>query len=61
MKPAMASGCRTGPPAYVAWLAGTKTQSHSRLHPPWSETKNTATEPDFLDLPLLSLHENCVS
>jgi hypothetical protein len=34
MKPAMASGCRTGPPAYVAWLAGTTTQRHSRLHPP---------------------------
>jgi hypothetical protein len=33
MKPATASGCRTGPSAYVAWRAGTTTRRHSQLHP----------------------------
>jgi hypothetical protein len=34
MKPAIASVCRTGPPAYVAWRASTTTRHRSRLHPP---------------------------
>jgi hypothetical protein len=34
MNPAMASGCGTGPPAYVALRACTTTRRHSRLHPP---------------------------
>jgi hypothetical protein len=29
----MAWVCRTGPPAYVAWRAGTTTQCQSRLYP----------------------------
>jgi hypothetical protein len=32
-KPIVASSCRTGPPACVAWRAGTTTRRHSRLHP----------------------------
>jgi hypothetical protein len=36
----MASGCRTGPPAYVAWRAGTTTQRYSRLlHSPGQELR----------------------
>ncbi len=34
MKLAMASGCRTGQPAYAAGRAVTTTRRHSRLHPP---------------------------
>ncbi len=37
MKPAMASGCRTVLPAYVACWASTTTRSHSCLHPPARE------------------------
>ncbi len=34
MKPTLASGCRSRPPAYLAWRAGSKTRRLSRLHPP---------------------------
>ncbi len=40
MKPAMASGCRTGPPSYIGWRAGSTTRRHSRLHPPNQGLRN---------------------
>ncbi len=34
LKSTMALGCRNGPPAYVAWRAGTTSLCHCRLYPP---------------------------
>ncbi len=42
MKPATASGCRTSPPSYIAWLASTTKRRHGRLHSQ-SGTKNCAS------------------
>ncbi len=47
MKPAVASGCRTGSPAYVAWRAGTTVRRHAGFIPQ-SGTRNTAT--GFLEI-----------
>jgi hypothetical protein len=44
IKTTMALGCCTGPPAYVAWRAGTTTLCHShQLYPPQSGTMNWAS------------------
>jgi hypothetical protein len=37
-------GCRTGPPGYIGWRVSTTTPCHSQLYPPWSGTKNLATD-----------------
>jgi hypothetical protein len=42
VKPAMASGCRTGPPSYIGWWAVRQPTLNSRLHPQ-SGTKNWAS------------------
>jgi hypothetical protein len=39
MRPAMASGCRTGPPSFIGWRTGTTTLRHSRLHSPISDSE----------------------
>jgi hypothetical protein len=35
-------GCRTGPPGFIGWRAGTATLCQSRLYPPQSGTMNLA-------------------